>query len=207
MSVTSGTDVAGRFTFLPVWADNGKRFLHLAAAVRYYAGDDDVLRFRGRPESNVTDYYADTGNLTVDHAWEYGFELLWNEGPVSVLAEYVRADLPSVTYGDPSFSGYYLTGSWVLTGETRPYDRSVGYARRILPTKRWGAPELVARFSHVDLDDGAVEGGTMDKTYLGINWWATKRWKAGLGWGRTWLKRAGLKGNTDSVLTRLQWIH
>jgi hypothetical protein len=33
-----------------------------------------------------------------------------------------------------------------------------------------GVPELVVRFSHVNLDDGAVQGGSFDKTYLGINW-------------------------------------
>ncbi len=203
----SGTDVAGRVTFLPVWEDGGHRFLHLAASFRYYGGDDNTLRFRGRPESNVASYYVDTGDIAADHAWETGLEALWNEGPLSVLGEYTRADVSSGPSGTPSFSGWYLTGSWVLTGETRPYDRNVGYARRVLPTKRWGAPELVVRLSHVDLDDGLVSGGTMNKTYLGINWWATKRWKAGFGWGRTWLDRGGLDGRTDSFLTRLQWIH
>jgi phosphate-selective porin OprO and OprP len=204
---TSGTQVSGRFTWLPVWSDDGKNFLHLAASFRYNGGDNDTLRFRGRPESNVADYYVDTGDIVADHAWEGGLEALWNQGPYSVLAEYVRARVSSALDGDPGFSGWYVTGSWVLTGETRPYDRNVAYARRVLPTKRWGAPELVARYSHVDLDDGAVQGGTMNKTYLGINWWATKRWKAGFGWGRTWLDRYGVTGRTDSFLTRLQWIH
>ena len=74
-------------------------------------------------------------------------------------------------------------------------------------TGRWGAPELVARFSHEDLDDGAVQGGKFDKTYLGLNWWATRRWKLGFGWGHTWLDRFGTTGVTDSFQTRLQWIY
>jgi phosphate-selective porin OprO/OprP len=112
----------------------------------------------------------------------------------------------SAAAGHPDFSGYYLTGSWVLTGETRPYDRTVGYARRIIPKGRWGAPELVARYSHIDLDDGAVQGGSFNKTHIGLNWWATRRWKFGVGWGRTWLRRFGTTGRTDSLLTRLQWV-
>jgi len=98
----------------------------------------------------------------------------------------------------------YITGSWVLTGESRPYDRTVGYARRIIPKSHWGALELVGRFSSEDLDSGSVKGGSFDKTYPGINWWATRRAKIGFGWGHTWLDRFGKTGETESLQTRLQ---
>ena len=70
-----------------------------------------------------------------------------------------------------------------------------------------GAPELVACFSREDLDDRGVTGGSFDKTYLGLNWWATRRWQAGFGWGRTRLDRFATTGTTDSFLTRLQWVY
>jgi len=203
----SGTDVSARFTGL-VWDKrDGKSFLHLGVSGRYAGADNNTLRYAGRPESNVTDNYVDTGNLTADHAWHLGLEALWNEGPFSVLAEYNRAWVSSAASGNPQFYGYYITGSWILTGETRPYDRTVGYARRVMPAGRWGAPELVARFSNVNLDDGAVQGGKFNKTYLGINWWATRRWKVGFGWGHTWLDRFGTTGVTDSFQTRIQWSY
>ena len=203
----SGTDVSARVTGLAWDQPDRRRFLHLGLAVRYAGADDDTLRYKGRPESNVADNYVDTGNLPADHAWHVGLEALWNEGPFSVLAEYNRAWVNSPATGDPEFSGYYVTVSWVLTGETRAYDRTVGYARRVMPEGRWGAPELVVRFSHLDLDGGSVQGGRLDKTYLGLNWWATRRWKMGVGWGHTWLDRVGMTGVTDSVLARLQWVH
>lgn len=203
----SGTDVTARVTGL-VWdRDGGRSFLHLGAAVRYYGADNDALRFKGRPESNVTDNYVDTGTVAGDHSWNTGLEVLWNEGPYSVLAEYNHASVDSTVSGDPSFSGYYLTGSWVLTGESRPYDRTVGFTRRIMPKGKWGAFELVTRFSHVDLSDGLVQGGSFDKTSLGLNWWATRRWKFGFSWGRTWLDRSGKTGVTDAYLSRFQWIY
>ena len=203
----SGTDGSARVTGLAWDQPERQRFLHLGVSGRYAGADSSTLRYKGRPESNVSDNYVDTGSIASDHAWHLGLEALWNEGPVSVLTEYDRAWVASAATGHPSFSGYYVTGSWVLTGETRPYDRTVGYARRVMPTGRWGAPELVARFSHVDLNDGAVQGGSFDKTYFGINWWATRRWKFGAGWGRTWLDRFGNTGVTNSALTRLQWIY
>jgi phosphate-selective porin OprO/OprP len=203
----NGTDASARVTGL-VWdTPDLNRYLHLALSGRYVGGDGNTLRYKGRPESNVADNYVDTGGLPADHAWQLGAEFLWNEGPFSVLAEYNRAWVDSPSTGNPQFYGYYILASWVLTGESRRYDRTVGYPRRVMPKGRWGAPELVARFSHVELDDGPVHGGAFDKTYLGINWWTTRRLKIGFGWGHTWLHRFGSTGVTDSFLTRLQWIY
>jgi phosphate-selective porin OprO/OprP len=203
----SGNDFAGRLTVLPVWSDNGATYLHLAVSARYYGAVDDQLRYKGKPASNVADDYVDTGKVPGDHAWHSGVEALWNHGGYSVLAEYVRADLSTRDDSDPTFGGWYVTGSWVLTGEYRPYDRKVGYARRIPPQGRWGAVELIGRVGHVDLDDKSVRGGSMDGWWAGVNWWANNRWKASVGYGNIDLDRFGVTGNTKTLLTRLQWIY
>jgi phosphate-selective porin OprO and OprP len=203
----SGNDFAGRVTTLPVWSDDGANYLHVAASMRYFGADDDQLRYRGKPASNVASDFVDTGQVPGDHAWHSGVEALWNRGGYSVLAEYVRADLSTRDGSDPTLDGWYVTGSWVLTGEHRPYDRKAGYARRILPQGRWGAVELIGRYGKVDLDDGAVRGGTMDGWWAGVNWWATNRWKASLGYGNIDLDRFGIDGNTRTLLTRVQWIY
>ena len=153
-----------------MWGDEGRSFLHLGIAVRYSGADNDQLRFRGRPASNVADNYVDTGNVAGDHSWNTGLEALWNVGPYSLLAEYTRSDLSTDDGSSPVLDGYYLTGSWVVTGEHRPYDRKAGYARRILPQGRWGEVELIGRYGHVDLDDGPVRGGTRDGWWPGVNW-------------------------------------
>jgi phosphate-selective porin OprO/OprP len=155
----------------------------------------------------VSDYYVDTGKIPASHANNFGGEVLWNEGPISVLAEYTRADVSSLDGSDPSFDGWYVTGSWVLTGEHRPYDKSVGYARRVLPRHRWGAIEVIARFGNVDTTDHAIDGGVMDKWFTAVNWWATRRWRLSLGGGRATLDQAGLVGHTNQVLARVQWIY
>jgi phosphate-selective porin OprO and OprP len=203
----SGNDFAGRITVLPVWSGDGTHYLHLAASTRYYGAVDDQLRYKGKPASNVADDYVDTGKVPGDHAWHTGVEALWNLGGYSVLAEYVRADLSTRDDSDPTLDGWYVTGSWVLTGEHRPYDRKAGYARRILPQGRWGAVELIGRYGRVDLDDGPVRGGTMDGWWAGVNWWANNRWKASIGYGNIDLDRFGVTGNTRTLLTRLQWIY
>jgi phosphate-selective porin len=203
----AGNEFAARITWLPVWEEEGRNFVHLGASTRYVGTDNNILRMKGRPASNVADNYVDTGELDADHAWNYGLEALVNRGPWSLLAEYVHADVHSASVGDPAFSGWYLTGSWILSGDYRPYDRKAGYARRVLPQERWGALELVARVGRVDLADAGVDGGTMDGWWLAANWWATRRWKASIGYGNIDLDRFGLDGNTETLLSRIQWIY
>jgi phosphate-selective porin OprO and OprP len=203
----SGTDVTARLTALAWSADEGRSYLHVGSAWRYAGADNDTMRFKARPESNVASNYLDTGTISGDHSKHLGFEALWNRGPFSALGEYIHGWVRSDISGDPQFKGYYGVVSYVLTGENRPYDRTVGYARRVMPRGRWGAPELVLRYTHEDLDDGVVQGGSFDKTYLGVNWWATRRWKFGVGWGYTWLDRFGTTGRTHAVLTRFQWVY
>lgn len=203
----SGTDFAGRLTFLPLWRDDGGNYLHVGASFRYYGGDDNLLRFRGKPASNKTTYFVDTGNIPGDHAFNVGIEALWALRGYSVLAEYVTTSVSATEQPDPRFEGWYVTGAWVLSGETRPYDRKVGYARRVQPQGPWGAFEAIARVGRIDLDDAQVSGGTMDGWWLGLNWWATRRWKASVGYGDIDVERAGLAGNTRTWLYRLQWIY
>ena len=204
----SGNDFVGRFTFLPVFEDDGKRYLHLAVSGRYHEGDDDVQRFRGKPQSDVATPFVDTGDFVAGHSTAVGFEGLWADGPFTLLAEYVKDWVPSAAYANPSFYGYYATASWVFTGVPRPYDKKAGYARRVpVVGNRWGAVEVFARYGRVNLNGGAIEGGAMNEWYGGLNWFATRRWKLGLGYGNVDLERYGMRGRTNIYLARLQWIH
>jgi phosphate-selective porin len=203
----SGNDFAGRLTGIPYFAGEGANYLHLGAGMRYIEEDEGTLRFRGRPESNVSDYYVDSGELEGDHATELSLESLWGRGPFLMNGEYARAWVDAPASGDPSFWGGYFVVSYVLTGEHRPYDKKVAYARRILPQRRIGAFELVGRYSHVDLNDALVAGGLFDRTTIGLNWWATRRWKLGFDYGYIQLDRDGLTGVTHAFHTRFQWVY
>lgn len=201
-----GWDMAARTTAL-LWAPaDGRDFLHLGLGWRH-VGAQDTLRYRGKPGSNVATNFVDTGNFAADSAEHFGLEAMLGIGGVLVAGEWIRAQVDAPLKGSPDFTGWTVTASWVPTGEARPYDRNVGYVRRVVPKGRWGAPELVARYGLVDLTDAQVDGGRMRRLDLGVNWWATTRWKYGLGWGRVWLDRGGSSGLTDTVLARAQWVY
>ena len=203
----SGTTFATRLTGLAWMSDSGRRYLHLGGAFRHNGADMEQMRLKGRPESNVTDYYVDTGNLPASAANSDGLEALWNEGPVSLLAEYAESHVDSPEKGDPQFRGWYVTGSLVLTGENRPYDRKVGYARRVIPKGRWGAVELFERYGLVDLTDKGIDGGHLTKWFTGVNWWANRRIRISAGYGRATLDKLGTTGHTNQYFTRVQWVY
>jgi phosphate-selective porin OprO/OprP len=203
----SGTQVSSRLTGLPFESEDKKTFLHLGVAYRYNGADAGKMRFKARPESNITDYYVDTGSFEASHSNAIALEALYNRKSFSVLTEYVKAYVQSPRYDNPSFSGTYVIGSYILTGETRPYDKLLGYARRIVPESRWGAVELVGRFGYVDLDDRLIQGGKLKKWYFGVNWWASAQWKFSTGYGIADLNRFGTIGRTTSLISRIQWIY
>jgi hypothetical protein len=48
----------------------------------------------------------------------------------------------------------------------------------------------------VDVTDQLVEAGVFDRGTIGLNWWATRRWKIGFDYGLIELDRFGIRGVT-----------
>lgn len=203
---TNGRDVVGRITAVPLWEDSGDTYLHLALSARDVGASGSTLRLRGRPASDAATYYVDTGKIDGDHALNGALELLWNVGPYSLLGEYAHSEVSVRSGANPDFSGYYAIASWVVTGEHRPYNKKIGYAGRVTPAHDFGAWEVYVRYGVDDLNATGVQGGRMKGFWAGVNWWATRQWMASAGYGNIDLDRSGSTGNTQTVLTRLQWV-
>jgi len=202
----SSHQITGRITAVPYISDDNMDYLHLGFSARFNAGDNDTLRYRGKPESNVADFFLDTGSIEAKYAVEFGLEALWSYRGVSLLGEYLQSNVHSKSLKNPTFKGWYIAGGWVLTGESRVYDKNVGYARRIIPQKRYGALELIGRYGDVNLNDTMVHGGEMTKWMLGFNWWIGPYWKASASYGTVMLDRFDMHGKSDIALLRLQWF-
>lgn len=202
-----GNDYVLRLTTRPFVSADGRRYLHVGLGGRSTGAEDGVLRFRGRPESDVADYYIDTGDIPGSHATEVDLEALGVWRQWSLLGEWVRATVDDSAGRRPRFGGAYLTASWIVTGEYRPYERAFSGARSPLPARRAGAWEVVGRYAWVDATDRGVDGGELTKWYVGVNWWASQQWKAGLGYGVADLLKGGLDGRTGIAMMRLQWLY
>jgi len=97
-------------------------------------------------------------------------------GPLSLQGEYHHV----IVYesDDLNFWGYYLYGSYFLTGENRRYNKSNGTFTRIEPKHNfrpfkggWGAWELGLRYSYLDLNSGGIKGGKETNFTVGLNWY------------------------------------
>lgn len=173
-----GWNLTARGTYAP-FVDPG-RVLHFGAGVWRHEPNDSsaALRWRSKPESNVTGVFlVDTGTLTaVDDVLAGGLELAGVWGPLSLQAEYMRAEVNRGAARDARFDGGYVQASWFLTGESRPYKVAEGIFDRVTPNASVGlggigAWEIAARFSTLDLTDAGIVGGRQDDVTLALNWY------------------------------------
>ena len=148
------------------------------------------VQLRDRPELRVDGTrLIDTGGINAASAAATGVELGWQYKSLFVQSEAFNYTIKRVgattDVTNPDFSGWYLEGGWALTGEGRKYNTATAAFDGIVPRNNfdpasgyWGAFEVVARYSTLDLNYHAdavlvadrVRGGQQDITSLGLNW-------------------------------------
>jgi phosphate-selective porin OprO/OprP len=175
-----GWDITGRVTYAPL--NNNGNVVHLGLAGRQHTPEDssNSLRFRERPESNITNVrLIDTGTLTdVDDIQFAGLEAAAVFGPFSLQSEWINTQVSRDNGADDlDFSAWYAYASLFLTGESRPYKN--GVFDRIKPKSTVGqsgigAWEVALRYSEADLTDGSIIGGEEENLTVGVNWYATQ---------------------------------
>lgn len=173
--------VTGRLVFAPVLEDDALLHLGMSGSYRKPDAGLESVQYRERPENTVqSDRLIDTGSISdVDYYTLGGLELAAAYKSFWGQAEYVRSDLTRDNgQPDANFDSYYGQIGYVLTGESRPYSLKSATFGRLKPAAPlseagWGAFELGARYSHVDLNDASasITGGEMDSYTLGLNWY------------------------------------
>jgi phosphate-selective porin OprO/OprP len=132
--------------------------------------------------SNGTPFFVATGPLaSVPYYNVLGSELLWVEGPFSLQSE-AMVNLVNQNGVNSALPGAYAQAGYFLTGEHRPYDRKTGTIDRVIPKSNLtfagtncnpglGAWEVAGRWSWLDLNDNAIQGGTIMDYTAGVNWY------------------------------------
>jgi phosphate-selective porin OprO/OprP len=157
-----------------------------AAAIRY------GVQLRERPELSLdSTRLIDTGAIDSNGVRQWGLEFAAQKKNFYVEGEYfdISVQRRNSLLSDPSFNGWYVEGTWVITGEPRKYNPlsaafdgpSVAHPFSIKDGGS-GAFELGARYSVADLnyhagDDGdvtptdGVRGGEQKIVSADLNWY------------------------------------
>jgi phosphate-selective porin OprO/OprP len=203
----SSSQAVGRVTALPWVSDDNSHLVHLGLGIRY---DDGVegYRYAATAEFNQSPLYIDTGEFEAASTLTSDLEVSWRRGPYWVSTEYVHNSVRGAQVGDPVFSGYHVSASWILTGEMRKYIRRNG-TFGVVPVARSvyqggiGAWEVSARYSSIDFNAGLVEGGAMDVVSLGLNWLLTPTFVVNFNYRHIELDRFGVRGGSDGLMGRV----
>lgn len=191
--------INGRLAGTP-WYDEtsgGRGYLHLGIADMWAKPDGDVsspgansneARFRTRPEARTGSVrWLDTGRIAGANWFNtLGLEAMLNIGSFSVVSEYQVTYLGRGATGpDLTFEGAYVQAAYFLTGEYQPINRRTGTIARVKPLENfflvntcdgetasgWGAWQVAARYSYLDLSDDNITGGDERNFTFGLVWW------------------------------------
>lgn len=200
-----GTQLLGRLAYR-LWSDGesnvqvgatGSKILSLQGIA---PGADRTITFQERPEIRVTgERFVGTGAIPATGGSLYGFEAGMNFKNFYLAGEWykweVERDITTVGGNNPEFSGWYVEGEWILTGENKRYvasgtNNNIGVFRGPSIAAPWslggglGAWALTARYSNLDLNwrqgdvslactqfAACIRGGEQSIVNLGVTWY------------------------------------
>ena len=206
----TSTQFVGRITGLPYVSKNESSLLHAGFGGRY-SNAKEGIRYGARTEIFRAPYVVDTELMDANYAFTYNVELAWRMGPFVLASELIRSNVNSPANSNPSFGGYHITASWVISGEMRNYNRRSGKLDRIrvahdVKSGGSGAWEFSMRWSDLDLNDGQIEGGKMDTFSLGLSWWPTGSINVNANYRYTIINRYNEVGTNHGIVTRMTFM-
>ena len=187
LTTANGWNLTGRLTYLPWYEEEGRSLLHLGLSYSHLFRDENNPDFRvgwrTRPETRLTDdRLVNTDEFLTESSDLINPEFAYVRGPLSLQGEYFHVFENSGRLDDPQFWGLYIFGSYFMTGEHRNYGTSSGTFYRLEPKRKfhpreggWGAWEVAARFSFIDLNDEAIRGGKEANFTAALNWYLNKK--------------------------------
>lgn len=192
-----GYGLATRLTALLIDGGNDG-VLHIGGGYSFGDPANDVVRYRNQPEFFVAETggaglvpggvptnvppFVDTGLIPANNFNLLNAELGASSGALHAQAEVFFAMVNQQTGPNLTFPGAYAQIGYILTGESRPYNRKAGVFGRVVPNNPFGnggtgAWEVAGRWSYIDLNDANIQGGRLNDLTFGLNWYLNKHTK------------------------------
>ncbi|MES2255999.1 MAG: porin [Pseudomonadota bacterium] len=222
--------VVARVAYSPVVNSDWRWLVSLTGTDVFRPGDSNgalnsprPFSFSNPPEVNIDDNstkLVSVSDTNVTDAWAWNLESAVTYQNFLAQAGYFKYGIDQrgvTTLRGQGFDGWYVEGSWVLSGESRGY--SAANAAFTNPKPRvnfspdgggWGAFELAARYSTLDLNDnagaiggalpaGGVRGGEQRIGTVGLNWYPNPVLKFTLQAQNVQASRIGTLGTTANA--------
>jgi phosphate-selective porin OprO/OprP len=182
----SDKDVIGRLVIAPFVAGGPDhlRGFNIGGAVSYGHQPGETVSgtttttssIAGLTETGFTFYPAVTRQ---GKRLRTGAHAAWLDGPYSLSAEYIRTEESRGALPDLDTDGAYIGGTWMLTGEKKPFNARIRPNRRLwgLKSPGWGAWEAALRYEYFKLRHGpdATTASAVTNRYdaivAGLNWY------------------------------------
>ena len=188
-----------RLVYLLWDEDEGRKLLHVGGSYSNRDPLDKIRRIRSRGSLRngpgaLNPVFADSGTFVTDDENLYAAEMSMVLGSFQLQSEYIASTNSNATnlsgnHGTYFTNGYYVMASYFLTGEHRAYDKKAGVFGRVIPFRNsrwcpedcaeqgWGAWQILARYSNLDLNDSGITGGRIDDYTAGVNWFLNPNMK------------------------------
>src|ERR1700755_3320293 len=127
----SSQEVA-RLAWLPVHSEEEGTLIHPGFNFRYGKPVDVRLRLKSRPEDFIAPNFLDTGTFAAGSAHSLGYETYYRRKSLLLGSEYYFMNTYSNS-GDHMFHGGDFVATYLITGETRPYNTVGGLFKDINP--------------------------------------------------------------------------
>jgi phosphate-selective porin OprO/OprP len=150
--------------------------------------------------------------------WRLSPQAGYSYGPWNLLAEYAISDQRvSRTVVAPFVSrelehtAWQVSAGWVLTGEDFNFNGGVVPQHPFSPGNgNWGAFQLVARYSQLDIDSEAFglfsdptrSASAAHEYSFGLNWWLSRNVRVGTSYSYTTFDGGGTGTSAPGVVTR-----
>jgi phosphate-selective porin OprO/OprP len=169
-SRNEGVGASARATFAPI--NTPESTLHFGVSASTENANQGTPDFRaavayaGRRGPSQT--IATTTGGSGDSVRHVGLEAAGAFGPLFFQTEYARAQFGAPLGGDDDVDTFYVMGSWMLTGEHKPYKAGAGVfgSPKLVDGGAW---ELTARYDTIENKE--IEGLEVAATTLGLNYY------------------------------------
>ncbi len=205
---TGGYGVATRITALPVdhgdsglvhvgfdysYNDPGRDNVQFVSTNEFFVGQNPNLGPSGLSVLPIVavPLFVNTGDMLTSRTDLFNVEgaASWGRLLIQSEARWAQVELLDGTIN--TFPAAYAHVRYVLTGETIPYNRQTGSFGRVKPAQptdfwcgHWGAWEVAARASYIDLNGTGLPGPgrRLTDVTLGLNWYVSEHVKFQFNW-------------------------